>query len=136
MALYIITYRAFFSEPTTKDNIVEMCITGYGIMITLFTAHGKAKVQLSHVLQTELPTIPWYSQLYTLRTMPTTTESNSFFHRTRFALQKEIIGWNGDKGTCIEHSGKVEETDWGRICRACVSVCWRYGVITNWDIMV
>ena len=26
--------------------------------ITLFTAHGKAKVQLSHVLQTELPTIP------------------------------------------------------------------------------
>ena len=54
--------------------------------ITLFTAHGKAKVQLSHVLQTELPTIPWYSQLYTLRTMPTTTESNSFFHRTRFAF--------------------------------------------------
>jgi len=26
--------------------------------ITLFTAHGKAKEQLSHVLQTELPTIP------------------------------------------------------------------------------
>ena len=33
--------------------------------ITLFTAHGKAKVQLSHVLQTELPTIPKDSQLYT-----------------------------------------------------------------------
>ena len=26
-------------------------------------------------------------------------------------LQKEIIGWNGDTGACIEHSGKVEETD-------------------------
>jgi len=34
--------------------------------ITMFTAHGKAKVQLSHVLQTELPTIPKDSQLYTL----------------------------------------------------------------------
>ena len=45
--------------------------------ITLFTAHGKAKVQLSHVLQTELPTIPKDSQLYTLPTMPTTTESIS-----------------------------------------------------------
>ena len=33
--------------------------------ITLFTAHGKAKVQLSHVLQTELPTIQRDSQLYT-----------------------------------------------------------------------
>ena len=33
--------------------------------ITLFTAHGKVKVQLSHVLQTELPTIQRDSQLYT-----------------------------------------------------------------------
>ena len=33
--------------------------------ITLFTAHGKAKDQLSHVLQTELSTIPKDSQLYT-----------------------------------------------------------------------
>ena len=28
------------------------------LWITLFTAHGKAKEQLSHVLQTELPTSP------------------------------------------------------------------------------
>ena len=40
--------------------------------ITLFTAYGKAKVQLSHILQTELPTIPKDSQLYTLRTIPLT----------------------------------------------------------------
>ena len=43
--------------------------------------------------------------------MPTTTESNHFFTEQDLLLQKEIIGWNGDKGTCIEHSGKVEETD-------------------------
>ena len=41
-------------------------------------SHGKAKEQLSHVLQTELPTIPKDSQLYTLPTMPTTTEFCSF----------------------------------------------------------
>ena len=35
--------------------------------ITLFTAHGKAKDPLSLILQTELPTIPKDSQLYTLR---------------------------------------------------------------------
>lgn len=43
--------------------------------------------------------------------MPTTTESNSFFTEQDLLLQKEIIGWNGDTGACIEHSGKVEETD-------------------------
>ena len=33
MALYIITYRAFlFRTNDQKTNIVEMCITGYGIM--------------------------------------------------------------------------------------------------------
>ena len=37
----------------------------------------KSKEQLSHVLQTELPTIPKDSQLYTLPPMPTTTESLS-----------------------------------------------------------
>ena len=36
---------------------------------------------------------------------------NHFFTEQDLLLQKEIIGWNGDKGTCIEHSGKVEETD-------------------------
>ena len=71
--------------------------------------HGKAKVQLPHVLQTELPTIH-DTVSYTLRTMPT-TESNSFFTEQDLLLQKEIIGWNGDTGACIEHSGKVEETD-------------------------
>ena len=45
--------------------------------ITLFTAHGKTKERLFHVLQTELPTIAKDSQLYTLPTMPTTTESLS-----------------------------------------------------------
>ena len=35
----------------------------------------KSKGQLSHILQTELPTIPKDSQLYTLPPMPTTTES-------------------------------------------------------------
>ena len=79
--------------------------------ITLFTAHGKAKVQLSHVLQTELPTIPdtvsytHYAQCRLLRN-PT-----HFFTEQDLLLQKEIIGWNGDTGACIEHSGKVEETD-------------------------
>ena len=53
-------YQAVFRKVwiLCKFRFVEMCITGYGIMDTLFTAHGKAKVQLSHVLQTELPTIP------------------------------------------------------------------------------
>jgi len=50
--------------------------------ITLFTTHGKAKVQLSHGLQTELPTIPKDSQLYTFPRMPTTTDSYlPFFHK-------------------------------------------------------
>ena len=34
-----------------------------------------------------------------------------FFTEQDLLLQKEIIGWNGDTGACIEHSGKVEETD-------------------------
>ena len=79
--------------------------------ITLFTAHGKAKVQLSHVLQTELPTIQRDSQLYTFPQCRLLRNPNHFFTEQDLLLQKEIIGWNGDKGTCIEHSGKVEETD-------------------------
>ena len=47
--------------------------------ITLFTAHGKAKVQLSHVLQTELPTIPWDSQLYTFPQIQTYIKSKLFW---------------------------------------------------------
>lgn len=30
---------------------------------------------------------------------------------------------NGDKRTCRAHNGKAEETDRGRICRACVFAC-------------
>lgn len=30
---------------------------------------------------------------------------------------------NGDTGACRTHSGKAEETDRGRICRACVPAC-------------
>ena len=51
MALYIITYRAFlFRTNDQKTNIVEMCITGYGIMDNSIHRTWKAKVQLSHVL--------------------------------------------------------------------------------------
>ena len=70
--------------------------------ITLFTAHGKAKVQLSHH---DTVSYTHYAQCRLLRN-PT-----HFFTEQDLLLQKEIIGWNGDTGACIEHSGKVEETD-------------------------
>ena len=45
-------------EPEKQGSIVEMCITGYGIMDNSVHSTWKSKEQLSHVLQTELPTIP------------------------------------------------------------------------------
>ena len=41
-----------------ERRYVELYAEEIARRITLFTAHGKAKVQLSHILQTELPTIP------------------------------------------------------------------------------
>ena len=49
-----------------------------GSWITPFTAHGKAKVQLSHVLQTELPTIPKEQPVTHIPTPPTATETDPF----------------------------------------------------------
>ncbi len=33
------------------------------------------------------------------------------------------LNGSGDTGVCGAHSGKAEEADRGRICRACVSAC-------------
>ena len=37
---------------------MEMCITAYSVMENAVHSTWKSKGQLSHVLQTELPTIP------------------------------------------------------------------------------
>jgi len=37
---------------------MEMCITGYGVMDNSVHSTWKSEVQLSHILQTELPTTP------------------------------------------------------------------------------
>lgn len=56
MALYMIICRAFLNnqyahfDKDQKTSIVEMCITGYGIMDNSIHRTWKAKVQLSHVL--------------------------------------------------------------------------------------
>ena len=79
--------------------------------ITLFTAHGKAKGSFPTSCKQSYPqfhdtaSYTHYAQCRLLR------NPNHFFTEQDLLLQKEIIGWNGDKGTCIEHSGKVEETD-------------------------
>ncbi len=53
-------YQAVFRKVWIlyKFGFVEMCITGYGIMDNSIHSTWKSKEQLSHVLQTELPTIP------------------------------------------------------------------------------
>ena len=61
---------------------MEMCITGYCVMDNSVHRTWKIKVQLSHVLQTELPTTPWNSQLYDISTNPNLGKIKTFgfFH--------------------------------------------------------
>ena len=51
------------------------------------------KLEQAGVLQTELPTIPWDSQLYTLPRMPTTYEipHTFFFHEYKILLFDKIV---------------------------------------------
>ena len=40
-----------------------------------------------------------------------------------YGTERGTVYGNGDTGACGAHSGKAEETDRGRICRACVPAC-------------
>ena len=56
------------------DNVSEVM----GLWKTPFTAHGKAKVRLSHVLQTAFPTAPKEQPVTHIPTPPTATEKDPF----------------------------------------------------------
>ena len=115
MALYMIICRAFLNnqyahfDKDQKTSIVEMCITGYGIMDSQHMEKLKCSFptscKQSYPQFHDTASYTHYAQCRLLR------NPNHFFTEQDLLLQKEIIGWNGDTGTCIEHSGKVEETD-------------------------
>ena len=54
----VILNQSYQSYPKSFPCIMEMCITGYGVMDNSVHSTWKSKVQLSHILQTELPTTP------------------------------------------------------------------------------
>ena len=63
-----------------------------GSWITPFTAHGKAKVRLSHVLQTAFPTAPKEQPVTHIPTPPTATEKAPFLPVIQKKFFKELIG--------------------------------------------
>ena len=60
----VILNQSYQSYPKSFPCIMEMCITGYGAMDNSVHSTWKSKMQLSHILQTELPTTP-YTASYT-----------------------------------------------------------------------
>ena len=63
-----------------------------GLWKTPFTAHGKAKVRLSHVLQTAFPTAPKEQPVTHIPTPPTTTEKTLSYLSFIKNIFKELIG--------------------------------------------
>ena len=63
-----------------------------GLWKTPFTAHGKAKVRLSHVLQTAFPTAPKEQPVTHIPTPPTATEKDPFLPVIHKKIFKELIG--------------------------------------------
>ena len=63
-----------------------------GLWKTPFTAHGKARVRLSHVLQTAFPTAPKEQPVTHIPTPPTTTEKNLSYLSFIKNIFKELIG--------------------------------------------
>ena len=79
--------------------------------ITLFTAYGKAKVQLSHILQTELPTIPKDSQLYTFPQIPTFEKSKLSSVNPLFKAFSDKKVWILFWLSLVKNGNKLVETE-------------------------